>query len=357
MNKTVVTIGTVAILAVGATVLDPQMEKVEWSHSQGVPHFNTPSGNLGRNQYAMTDTGQVLINVEGFMRSLDETDYPSDLKNVERVAFSGTRYEDVFKDGSKDVISKIDYDRLQTKERVPEKSKLRLAGLADAAIALQASSSVHTSYANSITLALDCGAATDPGVVVFVHNRTPTEITGVTYNSVAMTMEVESVNTSVSGIQTYALVAASTGNNNIVLSNSQYRLHTMYATCLSGTDQSDIVEATPAVTAGYGVAITGSVTSVTDGAWLMTGIATQNDQAFTPDSGETELFDEANSDGNLGQTGISYLVKATAGSETMGWSWTGDTNHTMTLASIKPASGDPPPPATSAEPESVIFFD
>lgn len=68
----------------------------------------------------------------------------------------------------------------------------------------------------------------------------------------------------------------------------------------------------------------------------MSGINTQNTRTLTPDGGETELFDEDNPDGSLGQTGVSYIEKATAGSETMGWTLSSGDNYAMILAAVKP---------------------
>jgi hypothetical protein len=69
----------------------------------------------------------------------------------------------------------------------------------------------------------------------------------------------------------------------------------------------------------------------------MSAINLQGAYALAPDSGETELFDEDNSDGNLGQTGVSYYEQGSAGSETLGWSWSTSDNAQMALIVVKPA--------------------
>jgi hypothetical protein len=320
-------------------VVDPSYEPVGWSHSQTVPVFDTPTGELRRGEYSVTDTGQILANVTGEMESLENI--PSKMTLVDYV---GTKAEHIYKDGSKSEATAQEYEQVKRSELKPEKYQLKL-GLfeeAEAAISITGTSSVHTSYVNSVTYALNCTGATDPGVLVFISNRTLGDITGVTYNGDTMINDVQSLNNNVTGHEVWSRTAADIGNFNVVISNSQFRLHTSYAICLSGTDQTNLVEATTSVTNGFSSSITGSVTSLTDNAWIFTGLNLQNNYTLTPDSGETELYDDDNSDSNLGRTGVSYLEKATAGSETMGWTWGTNDNHAMILLSVKPSVSELP---------------
>jgi hypothetical protein len=339
MRNSLITFGVAGAIFIGGVALDPQFEIVPWQYSQSVPAFDTPSQALEIGQYSVTDTGQVFFNVDGTMRLYDPVseDYRMpDILKLQEVRFIGERHEDVFAGGIKEEVTKADYEALKTSEREPIKTRLRLAGITEGAITVTGTSSVHSSFSNSVTFALNCTGATDPGVMVFLSNRTLGNVTGVTYNGDALTNEVEALNSGVAGHEIWSRTAADLGNNNVVISNSGFQLHTAYATCLSGTDQTDIVEATTSVATGFGSSITGSVTSLTDGAWLMTGINLQNNNTLTPDSPEIELYDEDNPDGSLGRTGVSYLEKATAGSETMGWTFSGD-NHAMVLAVVKPS--------------------
>jgi len=351
MRNTLITFGVAGAIFIGGVALDPQLELVEWQYSQSVPAFDTPSQELEIGQYGVTDTGQVFFNIDGTMRLYDpvsgEYRMPEILQ-LQEVAFTGERHEDVFEGGIKEVVTKEDYEALKLDERTPIKTRLRLAGITEAAITITGTSSVHSGFSNSVTFALNCTGATDPGVMVFLSNRTLVNITGVTYNGDALTEEVQSLNSGVDGHEIWSRPAADVGNYNVVISNSGFELHTAYATCLSGTDQTDIVEATTSVTPSFSGSVTGSVTSLTDGAWIMTGINTQNTRTLTPDGGETELYDEDNPDGSLGETGVSYLEKATAGSETMGWTFSSGDNYTMVLAAVKPSVA-PPPLGNSAQ--------
>lgn len=323
------------LLLAGGFVIDPSYEPVGWAFSQTVPVFDTPTGELRVGEYSVTDTGQILANVTGQMETLQ--DVP---KNLTEVQYIGVKAEHIYRDGSKSEATLTEYEEVKRAELKPEKYRLKLGILeAEAAITLTASSSVHSSFSNSVTWALDCTGATNSGVLVFISNRNLVNITGVTYNGDALTEEVQSLNSGVDAHEMWSRPASDIGNYNVVISNSGFELHSAYAVCLSGTDQSDIVEATTSVTPSYSGSFTGSVTSLTDGAWIMSGINTQNTRTLTPDGGETELFDEDNPDGSLGQTGVSYIEKATAGSETLGWTLSSGDNYTMILAAVKPSSG------------------
>lgn len=331
--KTLIAGTALTLLLASGFVIDPSYEPVGWAFSQTVPMFDTPTGELRQGEYSVTDNGQIFANVTGTMELLDAI--PSKLTLVNYV---GVKAEHVYKDGSKSEATLTEYEDVKRSELKPEKYELKL-GLfeeAEASITLTASSSVHSSFSNSVTWALDCTGATNAGVLVFISNRNLVNITGVTYNGDALTEEVQSLNSGVDGHEMWSRPASDVGNYNVVISNSGFELHTAYAVCLSGTDQTDIVEATTSVTPSFSGSFTGSVTSLTNNAWIMTGINTQNARTLTPDGGETELFDEDNPDSSLGQTGVSYLEKATAGSETMGWTLSSGDNYTMILASVKP---------------------
>lgn len=352
MRNSLITIGVAGAIFIGGVALDPTLEIVPWQYSQSVPAFDTPSQELETGQYSVTDTGQVFFNVDGTMRLYDavsdEYRMP-DILALEEVAFIGERHEDVFAGGVKEVVTKADYEALKTSEREPVKTRLRLAGITEAAIAQVGTASAQSSYTNSITFALDCTAAADRGVMVFIANRTIGNVTGVTYNGVSLTKEVQVLNSGVTGTNIWSLNAASAGSNNVVVSNSGFELHNVYATCLSGTDQTDLVEATTAVANGFSNSVTDSVTTLTNGAWAMSSVALQGAQALT--SSQTEIHDIDNSDGNLGQLGVSYIEKAAAGAQSMGWSWSSGDNYTMAIAAVK---GGASTPEATTTPQSTL---
>lgn len=329
--------GIVGVTLIGGVlVLDPSYEQVKWQYSQSVPYFDTTSGYLSDGEYGVTDTGQVLYKIDGQMYSLDEN--PILLSNLKEVQYLGVKYQDVFEGGLVDEVEQVEYEDLKTGERQPIKTKLKMAGIAEGAIVNEATNFADSSgFVNPLTLSIDC-TETDRGVMTFIANRVLTEITGVTHNSDAMTAEVNSENTSVAGTAIYSRTAADSGTNNVVVSLSAFRLLSVYNVCLSGTDQTDLVEATSSA-GTFGTTLTTSATSLTNNAWFMSSINLQGAATLTPDAGETELNDSDHSDGSLGRFGVSYYEKATAGSETIGWSWTGGDNARIALVVVKPSSG------------------
>lgn len=358
MRKTIATGIAIVSVALGATVLDPSFEKVEWVASQSTMLFDTPSGDLEVGQYSRLANDQLFVNLGDGTIENDDLEKPlklSDLRDLERVNHLGDRYEDIFADGVKKAVTRDEYVALSTKERIPERSVLRMGRIANGAIANEATAQADSSgYVNSLTLAIDC-TETDRGVLTFVANRVLADISGATHNGDAMTSEVSSNNSGVAGIRAYSRTAADSGNNNVVVSLSEYRLLSMFNVCLSGTDQTDMVEATEATATGYGTSVSDSITSSTDGAWVFSGINLQSAYSLTPDSGETEINDTDHSDANLGQFGVSYILDATAGSETMGWSWSTNDNHAHVVLVVKPSSSGGG--GGTSKPSSVFNFE
>jgi hypothetical protein len=320
----------------GSLVLDPGYEQVEWKYSQSVPRFDTPSGNLTQGQYGVTDTGQILYNRDGTVRSLDED--PAFIDDLEERQYLGVKYQDVFEGGVIEEVTAKDYADLETNERLPVKTKFVLAKDLEAAIVNEATNFADSSgFVNSLTLSIDC-TETDRGVVTGVANRVLSEITGATHNGDAMTSEVTKENTNVAGAMMFSRTAADSGTNNVVVSLSAFRLLSVFNICLSGTDQTDMIEATGS-DGGFGSTRSVTLTTLTNGAWVMSTINSQGTRTFTPDAGETELNDSDHSDGSLGAIGVSYLEDAVAGSETIGWTISSSDNAEMVAVAIKPASG------------------
>lgn len=83
-------------------------------------------------------------------------------------------------------------------------------------------------------------------------------------------------------------------------------------------------------------AIALAITTLTDGALIVTGLATGSANLWSADAGETEIY--AGTPTSMG-FGASRLSKATAGAETMGWSGANSSRPTMALAAFAPAAG------------------
>lgn len=96
------------------------------------------------------------------------------------------------------------------------------------AIATDASSLTSSGgYSNSLTISHTV-AGTDRLLPVGVHCRSATaDVTGVTYNGVAMTLQGTNENSGVVGMQWYSLVAPATGTHDVVVSLGSYKLFSL----------------------------------------------------------------------------------------------------------------------------------
>lgn len=181
--------------------------------------------------------------------------------------------------------------------------------------------------------------ATDDGVVLVVHQRNPVaEITsGPTVDGSAMTLEASAVNANVAGTQLYSYINPD-DDFDLVIGTSSFKNMAMSILCFSGVDQMDMIEATS--TAGdFASSVSLSLTTLTDGAMIVTGINTQNDNAgLTPETDFNEVSDFSSASGSIGQGGSGYQSVPTAGAETTGWSFSSD-NYQIASGSIKPSAG------------------
>lgn len=194
-------------------------------------------------------------------------------------------------------------------------------------------------YQNSVTVSHTRGTgASDYGASVKVSCRTASaDISGVTYDGNAMALEDTSENTNVCGVQLHSYINPPSGAANVVVSLNNYRLSTVVVSTYSGANQTDLIEAIQKST-GYSANPSISVTTLTDGAFVENSINLQSAKTITNDNG-TVINNSDHSDGSLGQTGVSYTSKVSAGAQSTGWSYTGGDNWAMIAASIKPAAG------------------
>jgi len=328
LRKILITLGIITVAYAGA----PVDVGTPWLYSYGTMEFNTPNGELRKGEFAVVD-GQTFINFSGETIDFEEQHTYASTSGFTEVTFVGTQYFDNFADGK----VKVDEKKYKEEKRNPKKTKLRLASWADASIGVLNSSSATTTYANSVTLAIDC-TGTDAGLLTFVANRTLGNITGATYAGASMTEKASSTNNNVTGMVIFSKTAPTTGTNNTVISLNDYRINTVYQTCLSGTDQTDVVEATKNTAATYSTTITDSVTTVTNNAWVFSGVSLQDAYALTPSGSQIEVYDVDHSNSNMGQTGVSYIEKVTAGSQIMASTWSTSGNSAQALVVVKPSA-------------------
>jgi hypothetical protein len=211
------------------------------------------------------------------------------------------------------------------------------------AIATNASSlTTSGGYANSLTVSHTV-AGSNTLLLVGVHCRSAsTDVTGVTYNGVAMTLVGTNENSGVTGVQWYSLVAPAAGANNVVVSLSSYKLFSVLIYSLTGVDQTTPIEASDFSVAnldGYGTGLSTSITTLTNGARIVTLLSTKDDASpFTAGGSATLIASFDDPDPSLGSTAAQYLDVPTAGATAYSLNWTVGTNWRGATLAIKPAA-------------------
>lgn len=161
-------------------------------------------------------------------------------------------------------------------------------------------------------------------------------VTGVTYNSVAMT-RINTIRSETNNERgyLYQLVAPATGANTVTITTSGGPSVVAGATSYTGVAQSSPIDTSGSLSQGSGTSISVSVTTTVDNDWLVgcgdgvTGAGSN----FTPGSNTTERSEFDRNfvfDSNGPQT--------PTGSYSQNYSWTGSERTYMLVAAIKPAA-------------------
>lgn len=185
------------------------------------------------------------------------------------------------------------------------------------AIAFDAASDSNVNPGTSLTFAHTCTGSNLCLVVAICANTSDT-ITGVTYNSVAMTLVAKRQAGGTGTLRwfyLYYLNAPSTGANNIVISNSASSFIGAAAASYTGVSQTGQPEA-QADNDGTSTSVTGTVTVATANAWIVMGAKGQGG-SIAAGSGATERADDSLSicgiyDGNGAKSTGSNAMTVTA---------------------------------------------
>lgn len=179
-------------------------------------------------------------------------------------------------------------------------------------------------------------------VVVVVQNSAHS-VTGVTYNSVAMTQAATQQNSDATGrVSLYYLVNPSTGANTVSVDQSAGGTCTVYASSWYGVSQTSPLDDT-GVTAATSSAVSTTVTPTTNGQLIIDGLHTKassnsvvpvTQNALTPDTIWNQGFDEG-----AWNNGSSFKVQTTAAETTMTWTTSASAIYAHVVATFK--SADP----------------
>jgi len=153
-------------------------------------------------------------------------------------------------------------------------------------------------------------------VAVMVYNTDPGSVT---YNGTALTKSSADVNNGNYCVSIWYLINPDTGNNEILLNFSSTEYGIATAISLTGADQITQPDNTATESGSSGSGNTLSITTNTDGSYLVDGMNIYGPAtSFAADGAQTEIAKGAAS---LMRGGGSYKSVGSAGSQSMAWSW------------------------------------
>lgn len=195
-----------------------------------------------------------------------------------------------------------------------------------------------SSYLSSHTFPAIDSSGTNTLFLALGINRNPaSDVTGWTADGNAMTQQVLSANTNVVACQ---LMSRLINDSSVVAvaNTPSFKLECGIVFALAGVDQSTPVVGTPVTAGGSNANATASYTG-TAGNLLVVTVSTQADKTFTP-SNCTTVNQVSGSDANMG-SGFVGIVEATGSAQTIGATFSGDTNWRIAIVEIKAAGGAP----------------
>lgn len=204
------------------------------------------------------------------------------------------------------------------------------------AVSITQSQTYDGGYTNVHTFTdVDC-SGTDTLHVACGFNRNPaTEVTSWTSEGNTMTTIKNEINANVCAVSAWRYLINNAATTT-VSNTPSYKLQAGITLGLAGVDQTTPITGTPVSSQGYGASATQAYTG-TSGNLLFVFLGLKDDRTITASSC-TEQTSVTGADANMG-TGWCGYVTATGSSQTIGGTWTGDTNWTMTIFEVKAAAG------------------
>lgn len=211
------------------------------------------------------------------------------------------------------------------------------------AVAIENSYSTGTAGASSLTQSITVNASTDVIIVVISPNYGASGYTsGVTYNSVAMTMIDELQPAFDAGdVSIWKLTSPDTGTHDVVASFvSSTRATHMGVYVLTGVNSSD-VNGTASKNANTGTTVSTSVTTGVDGSIVIDGASSGTGSGTWTATGDQAIMGQSNAQVS------GYKIKSPAGSVSVAYSFTSSLTLGVMAIEIKAtATASTPKPST-----------
>ncbi len=191
----------------------------------------------------------------------------------------------------------------------------------------------------TLTWAHTIGAGNNRLLVVGFSQETASDVTGVTFNGVALT-KAKDIKTGDGflNVELWYLLNPPVGTYNVVVSCSGDTMGSSAGGSMSffGVKQ-QAPEATASNSQNSGTSISQNITTLTNNAILVDVMANGNDASLTPNGAQTGKYTAA---GASNGTGGSYKIVPTAGASSMSWSTTNFRNGLCIAAfAEEPSSG------------------
>lgn len=335
-----------------AAPLVPVEEKADFW--QTVPYFDTRTGDLDENEYHIRDDGRIHVLRKNFYGigddfALDVVPANYDVRGMKEVQMIGSQCHEIYV-----------YDNTYKREKVPcadgnrsheewkqgaapktTVMKTALGAVKTHAALSQDSASIGSdqdhgsasshSYSHTVS-------GSDTLLIVFASLQGSVTITGITYNSVAMTDEA---NTDAYRASGWSLIAPADGANTVALSYSGTDVGEGASWSWNGANQTD------AVVDAIAIDRTASCASVTTCEGAITVDSTDNyvltycwvnfnTSGLAPSQSSTEQGEHTTS--NNVDVSINYLT-GVSGSNTTGCTWTTNGGSNVIQLEIAPSAG------------------
>jgi hypothetical protein len=214
-------------------------------------------------------------------------------------------------------------------------STVLLVSPALAAVTFDASSTPVEATATSVTVSHTVGTGSNRLIVACVSVN-GADVTGVTYNGVALTLKARQTQGTIYRTEIWYLVAPATGTNNLVASIAPSNQNLIASgKSFFGVNQSNPLGTNETAGAESGTSVTDTVTStgmVTD---CLTTNASASAHAVTGGGGQTEAIIRQGTGGNIDH---ASSIEIASGSVTSGWGWTTSSRNGYVITPINAAT-------------------
>ena len=180
-------------------------------------------------------------------------------------------------------------------------------------------------------------------LLVAVHLRGAQTVTGITYNSDAMTHVATAIQSAgVLRTEIWRLVNPDSGANSVLVTLSAAIDSSLGGSAMSftGVDQTTPIGATATAGPDTGTSVSTNLTTAQNNSWVVDAVTHRNDIDITAGGSQSNVLEHNNGTSTIG--GMSTRLAPTAGSYAMSWADGADHQWRHVLLELRDAAGAPP---------------